>query len=448
MQKSLLIKAALVAAIFFLLQVPLKMIDGIVAERWGRQQAVLQELASQSYGRQTMAGPILSIPYVEEFEETVLEDRAKKIETRRIYRTARFFPLNSKVTGSATVETKSRGLFKARVFNWQGAARGELVFDGKLGIERRQLDSRISWGKPSLALLLSDPRGLIGSPRLAWNGKETAMERGSGFSTFSSGLHATLPEFDPAEPQRVEYTLDLGLHGIESIALVPVAANDHVTLHSNWPHPSFGGQFLPLPELQRVSKEGFEAQWMVSALASNAQQQLLALPDAKPACGDGLCVDRIEVRFIEPIDIYSLSDRALKYGFLFVGLTFACFFLFEVLKTLPVHPAQYFLVGLALVAFFLLLIGLSEHVRFWLAYAIASAACIALLGAYLATVLRKVRRGLGFAAVLTALYGALYGLLVSEDDALLLGSLLVFALIAAVMFMTRNVDWYALRSRA
>ena len=132
----------------------------------------------------------------------------------------------------------------------------------------------------------------------------------------------------------------------------------------------------------------------------------------------------------------------------FVGLTFACFFLFEVLKGLPIHPAQYSLVGLALVTFFLLLIGLSEHVPFWIAYAIASAACITLLGAYLARVLRGIRRGLGFAVVLTALYGALYGLLVSEDNALLLGSILVFGLIASIMFMTRNVDWYALRSRA
>ena len=446
MQKSLFIKAALIAAIFVLLQVPLKMIDGIVAERWGRQQAVVQELASQSYGKQTLAGPILSIPYIEEYEETALEDRARKVETRRIYRTARFFALNSNMISNATVETKSRGLFKARVFNWQGLARGEFVFDGKPGIERRQLDSRIVWGKPSLAILLSDPRGLIGSPKLTWDGKETSVERGSGISTVSSGLHATLPEFDPAKPQRVGYTLDIGVHGIESLSLVPIAADDQITLRSNWPHPSFGGQFLPLPELQRLSKDGFEAQWKVSALASNAQQQVLTLSDAKPSCG--VCADRIEVRFIEPIDIYSLSDRALKYGFLFVGLTFACFFLFEVLKALPIHPAQYFLVGLALVTFFLLLIGLSEHVAFWIAYAIASSACVALLGAYLATVLRGVARGLGFAVVLTALYSALYGLLVSEDNALLLGSLLVFALIAAVMFMTRRVDWYALRSRA
>ena len=109
---------------------------------------------------------------------------------------------------------------------------------------------------------------------------------------------------------------------------------------------------------------------------------------------------------------------------------------------MPIHPAQYLLVGLALATFFLLLIGLSEHIPFWMAYVIAATACVALLGFYLATVLRSVGRGVAFAAVLTALYGALYGLLMSEDSALLLGSVLVFAMLATAMVLTRKVDWY------
>jgi inner membrane protein len=179
-----------------------------------------------------------------------------------------------------------------------------------------------------------------------------------------------------------------------------------------------------------------------------AQQQLGTWLDAPSRWGELACVDHIEVRFIEPIDIYALSDRALKYGFLFIATTFACFLLFELQKRLRIHPAQHLLVGLALAAFFLLLLGLSEHIAFAAAYAIAAAACIALLGYYLSTVLGGVRRGLSFAVMLTALYGALYGLLISEDNALLLGSLLVFALIATAMVLTRKLDWYGLDARA
>jgi inner membrane protein len=221
---------------------------------------------------------------------------------------------------------------------------------------------------------------------------------------------------------------------------VPVADNNRVSLKSDWRHPSFGGQFLPQPESQQIGNDGFTGQWMVTALASNAQQQIQALLDGKK---EGLAsIDRLDVGFIEPIDIYSLSDRALKYGFLFIGLTFGCFLLFEVVKRLPIHPAQYGFVGLGLAVFFLLLFALSEHIDFWLAYLIAATGCIALLGFYLSAVLQGVTRGASFSIMLTALYSALYGLLVSEDNALLLGSLLVFALIATAMVLTRKVDWY------
>src|SRR5262249_915606 len=153
--------------------------------------------------------------------------------------------------------------------------------------------------------------------------------------------------------------------------------------------------------------------------------QILESVTSGKDCSAAGCAERIEVRFIDPIDIYSLSDRALKYGFLFVAITFGAFFAFEVLKRLAIHPAQYFLVGLALATFFLLLIALSEHIPFGIAYAVAACACILLQGFYLSAVLRSAARGASFAAMLTGLYGALYGLLVSEDDSLLLGSVLV-----------------------
>ena len=447
MQKALFIKAVLIAGIFLALQVPLNMINGIVAERAARQRAVVHELAAGSYGRPVLAGPVLSVPFVEEYSETVTDRNTTKLEKRRVEGVARFFPASNAIDGHATVETKSRGLFKARVFSWRATARGEFVFDGKPEFRRARADSHIVWGKPVVSVLLDDQRGLQGTPTLDWSGQAMTFERGSTLPHVPGGLHASPPELDPAKPQRFGYTLVMGLRGTESLSIVPLAADDRIGLQSDWPHPSFGGQFLPSPSTYQRRSDGFDAQWAVTALASKAQQQLLAILEGAPECrGEGLCADHIEVRFIEPIDIYSLSDRALKYGFLFVGFTFACLVLFEILKALPIHPAQYLLVGLSLATFFLLLIGLSEHIVFWAAYLIASAACIALLTHYLSAVLQGVRGGLAFAVLLTTLYGALYGLLVSEDNALLMGSLLVFAAIAAAMMLTRNVNWYALRA--
>ncbi len=139
---------------------------------------------------------------------------------------------------------------------------------------------------------------------------------------------------------------------------------------------------------------------------------------------------------------YKLSDRATKYGILFILLTFGGFFLFEILKHLPIHPIQYLLVGFGLAIFFLLLISFSEHLPFALAYLLSSAACIGLLTFYLAYVLRSLTRGLTFGTMLTTLYAAVYGLLISEDNALILGSLLLFTVLATIMVITRRIDWY------
>jgi len=440
MQRALLFKAILVAVVFAILVIPLKMIGGIVSERAARQQAVAQEIASSSFGRQTFAGPLLSLPYTEEYEEESGEGKQRKIEKRSVEHVLRVFPATARIDGKAAVGEKHRGLFKVRTFTLDVDVLGTFVLDGKARVERTRAGSRIVWGRPVISFALSDPRGLAGTPTLEWAGERLPLERGTGVTGLSSGLHAQPAPIDPIQPQSFPYRLAMRISGTQSMAIVPLADDNRVRLASDWPHPRFAGQFLPQPESQETGNAGFVAQWAVSALSSNAQQRALDLVDGRTT--SSTTIEGLEVGFIDPVDIYSLSDRALKYGFMFIGLTFGCFIVFEIVKRLPIHPAQYGLVGLALATFFLLLIGLSEHIAFWMAYATAATACVALLGFYLATVLRSAGRGVAFAAVLTALYGALYGLLVSEDSALLLGSVLVFAMLAAAMVLTRKVDWY------
>ncbi|MDH4325245.1 MAG: cell envelope integrity protein CreD, partial [Betaproteobacteria bacterium] len=152
----------------------------------------------------------------------------------------------------------------------------------------------------------------------------------------------------------------------------------------------------------------------------------------------------LAVSFIEPAGLYQQLERGSKYGFLFIGLTFAAFLLFELLRRLAIHPIQYALVGLALAMFFLLLTALSEHIAFGRAYLIATLACVGLISVYLMRVLRSVSLGLAFGGALASLYAMLYALLKAEDYSLLGGALLLFALLAAVMIATRRIDWYAL----
>jgi inner membrane protein len=229
-----------------------------------------------------------------------------------------------------------------------------------------------------------------------------------------------------------EFAIDMDLAGTEQLSVAPVGDSNHVELSSTWRSPLFAGQFLP--RSRDVGANGFTAAWDVSSLATGTQVQMAAKPVKS--------IDLMNVSLLTPIDPYKLSDRATKYGILFVVLTFGGFFLFEMLKQLPIHPVQYLLVGFGLAIFFLLLISFSEHMPFATAYLVSSAACIGLLTFYLCYVLRSVLRGVSFGGMLTALYAAVYGLLISEDNALILGALMLFAVLAVVMVVTRKVDWY------
>jgi inner membrane protein len=244
--------------------------------------------------------------------------------------------------------------------------------------------------------------------------------------------------------QPLQMKVKLQLAGTQRFALVPAAASTQMDLSSDWPHPSFGGRFLPTR--REISDQGFKAQWLVSELASTAAADVLAGKPVTGLAGSGNegIVDTLEFSMVDPVNPYVMSDRAIKYGLIFIVLTFVSVGLVELLSGRRVHPVQYLLVGLALSVFFLLLLSLSEHLSFELSYGLAAGAAALLLGHYGAAMLGGWRSGLVFGAGIAGLYAALYVLLSMEQAALVIGALLMFAVLAAVMTLTRKLDWYGL----
>jgi inner membrane protein len=448
MQKQLLLKALTVALLGLLLLIPLSMIDDLIGERRARLEGVTSEIAASYAGSQRIVGPILVLPYVDEYRtlEKTEDGKDKREVVKRESHAVYLFPETLEMDGDIGTDFKRRGLFKALVFDLKGGMRGRFRVPQSLPVSPRNATSVITFGEPYVALGIDDPRGLTAAPKLKWGGQTYGFERGASVLAIEHPIRASVPSIEPGRAQAIEFSLDLGLRGTEWLSLVPLADDTRVSLRSSWPHPSFLGRFLPNPQDQYTGADGFRAQWHVTSLASHARDQLL-YPKSPQQCAHISCLESLDVRFIEPVNIYSQSDRAVKYGFLFVGLTFGAFLLFEILKRLPIHPAQYLLVGLAQAIFFLLLLSLSEHIPFAIAYLAAALCSTGLLAFYLSYVLRSWRRGTAFGALMTLLYGALYGLLVSEDNALVMGSSLLFVLLAAAMWITRSFDWYQLAPR-
>ncbi len=290
--------------------------------------------------------------------------------------------------------------------------------------------SRVECGEATAMMAVGDASGLR-SATLKLGGQALAVQPGTGHPAYRSGLHAALPGLHLDEGLALSLALDF--LGSERLALVPAASTVAVALKSAWPHPSFGGCFLPVRTA--VGDNGFSTQWQVTELASSAAAQV-AQGEAEP--------ETLDVALIDPVNPYSMADRAIKYGLLFIALTFVAVGLTELLAGRRVHPVQYLLVGLALSLFFLLLLSRSEHLPFVWAYAAAAGAAVAVLTHYAAAMLGGWRRGLGFGGGIALLYGALYVLLSREQTALVIGALLLFAVLAAVMALTRKLDWYRL----
>ncbi|HEY5849189.1 MAG TPA: cell envelope integrity protein CreD [Lysobacter sp.] len=431
-------KIVMVVSMTIAILVPLLMIRGVIQDRQNYRAQAVADIARSYAGAQSFAGPVLVVPYTEtvEVEEPDKYNVVHKVQ-REVTHHWTYFPTTLDVRGPMRPSTRKRGLHEVRVYEWRGKAKAR--FEASIpaaGTVPRKI------GQPWLSYAIADVRGLRASPQLRINGRAVSVEEGLG-SRSGSGLHVRLAEPQAGQVVRLDTELDLVLGGTESLALVPLGKSNQFALQSSWQHPSFGGS-SPRHELDA---SGFKADWQIASVASNAQRQYLqgqVLPDMRGGVSGMDGIDAVGVSLIDPVDIYTQADRATKYGLLFVLLTFVGFFIFELIKQLPIHPIQYGLVGLALAIFFLLLVSLSEHIDFTIAYVIASVACIGLLGFYLVAVLRSVGRGLGFAAMLTTLYAALYGLLVSEDNALVLGAGLLFLVLAAIMVVTRRVDWYQL----
>ncbi len=428
---KMLLRFAIVGGLILLLLIPLMMIKGVISEREAYRNEAYLRVSQSRAGAQTLTGPVRVVPWTETREVEVVDaagNKTKSVQTEQSYWLQ--MPSRLQVDGRMQPDERRIGLFRVPVYSWNAKITAEFTDDDYPIKEGRV------YGTPYLAVGIADVRGLVGSPKLQVDGAALTLQPGIGEVTgMGKGLHVPLRGFDNnaggvLKASKLE--LALVLDGTRSLAVVPVGDDSRISIQSPWPHPSFGGSFLP--NQRTIGEKGFEAQWAVSSLASQAQRQLRETKDVEP--------ETVSVELVNPVDIYTQADRASKYGILFILLTFVGFILFELIKRLRIHPLQYLMVGLALAIFFLLLLSLSEHIPFWLAYVVSAVACIGIQAVYLSGVLKSWARGLGFAGMLTVLYGALYGLLISENNALLMGSLLLFGVLATAMWITRKIDWY------
>jgi inner membrane protein len=462
MRFPLLAKMGAIALVGLMLVTVLTRIEGLVGERKGRGEEAVRSVEHSHAAAQSVLGPLLERSCSEEWDEVTGTGSERRVATSRRDFRLREVPSRLAVDSRTRSDPLWRGLFKVNAWTGHFTVAADFATLGALQPRAEHAEGRLRCGAPVLVFALSDVRGVRAATGTL-DGQAFDFESGTRGSDYASGVHFVVPDERvdgnaAAKPLGLRVELDLA--GTGQLAWVPAADSLRWTQLADWPHPSFGGQFAP--EQREVRPDGFSATWKLSALATSAPGDVVrglalcappnpayGVSDAgdDPAAKSDKCLDLMSVAFIDPVNPYVLSDRATKYDLLFIVLTFIAVGLVEVLSGRRVHPVQYALVGLALALFFLLLLSLSEHLPFEQAYAAAAGACAALLGVYATSMLGRRLAGVLFGLGIALLYGLLYLLLQMEQNALVIGSVMLFAALATVMMLTRRIDWYALFAR-
>jgi inner membrane protein len=418
-----------VGMLALLMTIPLMQVSGLVIERQQLRADAINQIAQGWGGQQVLGGPVLVVPTLRQGtpegktaprwqagSESVLADALK-------------------VDVAMAVSTRSYGIYSAPVF----VATVKLAAQFRaqdLASYRHASDAPWQGGKAELRLPIGDLRGLQEISELRINGQPARFE--SSADRLGGWPNVVVPiNLDVLGDQPIDVQIDLKLAGTEALQLLPLARTSDVTMRAPWSDPSFVGAALPLEHV--IDASGFSAHWHLLDLNRSYGQHWSGADDMTPA----LQASTFGVQLYQPVDVYQRNVRAGKYGLLFIAMTFVAFFLFEVLKRLRVHPVQYLLVGAALATFYIVLLALSEQIGFGPAYALAAAAVVVLVGGYAMAVLHARRAGLLLGGVLGLIYAMLYGLIAAEQYALLIGALVLLAMVALMMYLTRRIDWYA-----
>ena len=454
-------KLIVAGAVAALLIIPLLMIYGLVWDRESQSNRAQDQITAGWGGAQTVTGPVLVIPYVDDRVTNYQVDGLQRERRERVRSELFVSPVRQEIATEIDPDSKGYAIYESVVYETRmsGTARFELTEElARFGIERSDLllpEAELRFG-------VSDTSGLTDTTEVLIDGVAGGLTPGEGLrATGGSGFSANAPW---AAERAMQVSWQYGLRGSRSLSLVPRGGQTEWQVTSPWPHPSFTGDFPP--NEREISAEGFTATYSginnlslgsgIMALEDDVaprgsdEMREAAYDEGYQEAYDGRHASRepsavATIGLTDPVDLYSQVNRAVKYGFLFIGFTFATFLLFDVVGGARVATVEYLLTGAGLVLFFVMLLAFAEVVGFGLAYVIAAAAIIGLLTAYSAAVLGTWRRAAFIGAMLCALYVVLYVLLNMETFALVVGSLLLFAALAGIMYATRNVDWSSVR---
>ena len=426
------VKPVIIFILLLIMLIPLSFIKSILYDRQMVKSEAEQSIMQPVGGTLEVQGLMLSLPFKQSVE--VQRDDGK-IETKKLTKQILVTPKEYKISTKLDTQHLKRGIFSVPIFNGNVGVNAEF---GALDYEHLGVkEDDILFDEAVIILGIGNKKTFTAFPKLTIASNDQTSELMQSFAT---------PEFSPFA-QSIFYKLpanlaksnfklsgELFVQGGAKLSFVPLAQNNTFSINSPWASPSFSGGWLP--KTREVSKDGFKATWEISGLSTNFAPAWIVKRN------EHINYEAININLISPINNYSLVKRCVTYAFLFLIVPFLAIFLCEIWSKVRIHPVQYFLIAAADILFYLLILSISEHLAFFTSYAIATIAVCLTVFLYASAIFKGKKWGAFIAMVQFISYLTLYGILQSEDYALLLGSVLMFAVLAIIMFATRKIDWY------
>ncbi len=428
-RSSVTLKLLSIFILMLLLLIPMSYVESVIQERESLQQQSVSEVSSKWANEQYVYGPVLTIPIQRKFTE---EGKEKIVREA-----AHILPGKLKINGKVEPKSLHRGIYEVVVYD------SELAFSGqfdKIAEYLKELEAYdVFLDEAFLTIHISDLRGIKEKVAFKWNGQERDVDPGSNIPYLIPSGVSVQHVLDTLLDKGHSFEFQLQLQGSQHLGFIPLGTETEVVVTSDWQDPSFSGSFLP--DHRKVDKNGFSAEWKVLELNRNYPQFFIGNRDMEELKKSAFGVD-----LLLPTNDYLKSIRSAKYALLTISLTFLTFFLVEVFNKRKVHPFQYILIGLALILFYTLLVSISEHTHFDIAYLISSISIIGMIALYARSILRSGRQTAGLVLILCFTYTFVYVTLQVQDYALLIGSIGLAVILGFTMYITRKINWYEISS--
>lgn len=429
-------KMIMVGFLTLVLLIPLFFVQDLIRERSQRKNQMVDEVTNLWGKDVCFYGPILRIPYTsyEAYNVTDPKTGVTTLERKNVTNYAYFFPNELKnISNIRKNESLKRGIFNHVVFTADMNFKGNFSNPDftKLGVT----EENIQWNKAAVIVKTTNLKSIKSELGIQLNSHKFSFEpQNNDKSNYSVLVTNSFDYKALLKNEKINFDFSITYNGSNSVKFIPIGKVTNVSVDSDWESPSFEGSFAANDSTKTINKKGFHADWKILDINRTFSQQYV---NVLPNLDDYL----FGVKLIKTVDEYQQNERASKYGFLVIGLTFLIFFLIQSISKINIHIFQYTMIGLALIMFYTLLISITEHSTFNFAYTIAGASVVAMITLYSISILKNRKFPMFIGTALTILYSFIYVIIQMEDYALLVGSIGLFLILGAVMYFSRKIDW-------